>query len=105
MKNISSLFWSLSCLLFLTSCMNSENNTTNQGLDIPKKEHATLAVLWQQQAGEYKALSYQAFNLATARIMAIENKQEKPLAIITDLDETVLDNSPYSGMQIQKDLE
>lgn len=105
MKNISSLFWSLSCLLFLTSCMNSENNTTDQEIDIPKKEHATLAVLWQQQAGEFKALSYQAFNLAAARIKTIENTQEKPLAIITDLDETVLDNSPYSGMQIQKDLD
>ena len=99
MKSIKSLFCSLVVVLVLVGCSNPVGSDSS----IPKKEHAELAVLWQQHAGEYKALSHQAFNLAALRIMAFENTQDKPLAIITDVDETVLDNSPYSGMQIKED--
>lgn len=54
-----------------------------------------LSVLWQQTSAEYRALCYQAFNIATLRINAIPKKQlrRQKLAIITDLDETILDNS------------
>jgi 5'-nucleotidase (lipoprotein e(P4) family) len=58
-----------------------------------------LPVLWHQHAAEYRALCYQAFNLAEMRLAAIKVKKHKrPLAIITDIDETVLDNS-YSEAQ------
>ncbi|MDP1622724.1 MAG: 5'-nucleotidase, lipoprotein e(P4) family [Bacteroidales bacterium] len=55
----------------------------------------TMPVLWQQTAAEYRALCYQAFNLATLRINAIPAKEIKKgnLAIVTDLDETIFDNS------------
>lgn len=58
-----------------------------------------LPVLWHQHAAEYRALCYQAFNLAEMRLVAIKVKKHKrPLAIITDIDETALDNS-YSEAQ------
>ena len=62
----------------------------------------TLPVLWQQTAAEYRALCYQAFNLATLRINEIPVKELKKgnLAIITDLDETILDNSPGEAQVI-----
>ncbi len=58
--------------------------------------------LWQQQSGEYKALCYQAFNLARLRLQEIlmTNKDSIPLAVITDVDETVLDNSPSAARDI-----
>jgi 5'-nucleotidase (lipoprotein e(P4) family) len=61
-------------------------------------------VLWQQQAAEYRALCYQAFNLALLRINQIpkEKFRKERLAIITDLDETILDNS-YSEAQLIKE--
>jgi len=61
-------------------------------------------VLWQQTAAEYRALCYQAFNLATLRVNQVpkEEFKKKKLAIITDLDETILDNS-YSEAQLIKD--
>ena len=61
-------------------------------------------VLWQQTAAEYRALCYQAFNIASCRLNAIPKKKFKKqrLAIITDLDETILDNS-YSEAQLIKD--
>jgi len=60
-----------------------------------------LPVLWQQKAAEYRALCYQAFNIADLRLKEVlKNKPGKQrLAIITDLDETILDNS-YSEAQL-----
>jgi len=60
-----------------------------------------LPVLWQQQAAEYRALCYQAFNIAALRINEIPRKESRKhkLAIITDLDETILNNS-YSEAQL-----
>lgn len=59
--------------------------------------------LWQQRAGEYKALTYQAYNLAKIRLDEfMAKKGKKPKAIITDVDETVLDNSPYFVRQAGK---
>jgi len=53
------------------------------------------ASLWQQRAAEYKALCFQAYNIARLRIdEAVKHKGKKPLAIVTDIDETLLDNSP-----------
>lgn len=58
------------------------------------------AALWQQQAGEYKALCLQAYQLAALRLdQYLATKGNKPLAVVTDIDETVLDNSPYSVHQ------
>ncbi len=56
------------------------------------------ALLYQQRAAEYKALCFQAYNIARLRLDdALKQKSKKPLAIITDIDETVLDNSPYDA--------
>jgi 5'-nucleotidase (lipoprotein e(P4) family) len=52
--------------------------------------------VWQQKAAEYKALCYQAYNVAKWRLdMILQQPHDKPVAIVTDIDETVLDNSPY----------
>ena len=75
---------------------------------IPVREHSVQAVLWQQQSAEYKALCYQAFNIAKMQIdksfqqITMDNR---PMAIITDIDETVLDNSPYNAKMIEEDKE
>lgn len=67
---------------------------------------ATLyATLYQQQAAEYKALCFQAYNLASIRLnQAVNQKHNKPLAVVVDIDETVLDNSPYQAESIIKNM-
>jgi 5'-nucleotidase (lipoprotein e(P4) family) len=56
--------------------------------------------LYQQRAAEYRALCYQAFNIARLRLdAALAQPHDRPLAIVTDIDETVLDNSPYDVRQ------
>ncbi len=64
----------------------------------------TYPVLWQQTSAEYRALCYQAFNIATERInkMCKRKIRKQKFAIVTDLDETILDNS-YSEAQLIKD--
>ncbi|MEO0405597.1 MAG: 5'-nucleotidase, lipoprotein e(P4) family, partial [Bacteroidota bacterium] len=69
------------------------------------REYSVQSVLWQQNAGEYRALCYQAYNAARHQLeeQIALNSDASNLAIITDLDETVLDNSPYNAWMIQKD--
>jgi len=62
------------------------------------------AVLWQQTSGERRALSYQAFNLARLmldRDLRMNRGNRKPRAIVVDLDETILDNSPAEVMYLK----
>lgn len=57
---------------------------------------------WIQRSAEYQALCIQAYNIATERVDALpaERKQgDRPYAIVTDIDETILDNTPNSVYQ------
>ncbi len=70
---------------------------------ITSLDYSLNAVLWQQRSGEYKALCYQAFSIAKMRLtekIGLHKKDEQPLAIITDIDETILDNSPQQASDI-----
>jgi len=61
-------------------------------------EQDVMALAWMQTAAEYRGLCYQAFNLAgiiVDRALAQAKPGDKPLAVIADLDETLLDNSAY----------
>ena len=62
------------------------------------------AILWQQSSGERRALSYQAFTLARKILdqdLRVNRRIRKPRAVIVDLDETILDNEIYEGMQVK----
>jgi len=63
------------------------------------------SVLWQKTSAEYRALAHQAYNLATLRLKsALKEEHQKPLAIIADLDETVLNNSEFEALSILEGL-
>jgi len=66
----------------------------------------TNAVLWQQTSGEYKALCFQAYNFARLSLKEAlwADTSKKPNCVIVDIDETVLDNSPFQGHEIKKGL-
>jgi 5'-nucleotidase (lipoprotein e(P4) family) len=77
---------------------------------ISNLDYTTAGVLYTQKAAEYRALAYQAFNLARLRLDADFDKKnvkklpklerKMPRAIVVDIDETVLDNSPSNAKQI-----
>jgi 5'-nucleotidase (lipoprotein e(P4) family) len=70
-----------------------------------------MALAWKQTAAEYDALYYQGFNLATDRVkQAIQARpasttRDRPLAIITDLDDTLLDTRGYWRALVADGLE
>ncbi|WP_276481346.1 5'-nucleotidase, lipoprotein e(P4) family [Paraflavitalea pollutisoli] len=78
--------------------------TQAQEATIPASSVKAYPVLFQQTAAEYRALCYQAFNMAALRLQEIPRRKlrKSKLAIITDLDETILDNS-YSEAQLIKE--
>lgn len=89
-------------LLILGSC------ATPQKLSVTDSANSSLIVggkiftaAFQQKAGEYRALCIQAYNIARLRLdQALSDTTSiRPKAIVTDIDETVLDNSPYAVHQ------
>lgn len=79
-------------------------------------ERALLAGLWMQHSAEYRALCLQAYQAATRSLddaLALQGGRavvrervmedgrprwvERPMAVIMDLDETVIDNSGYQS--------
>ncbi len=59
-----------------------------------------MSSVFQQRAAEYRALCLQGYNLALFQIKTYVPQTNKPLAIITDIDETILDNSAYAVHQV-----
>ena len=63
-------------------------------------EYQVGALLWTQTSAEKAALSYQAFSLARLRLdqdFRTNRNRRVKRAVIVDVDETVLDNSPYQA--------
>ena len=91
--------------LILAGCNTTQKPDENAktkaaAYKVPSGEHMMQAILWQQLGAEHRALCYQAFNVAKNRLniaLAKKSHWKKPLAIITDIDESILDNSPYDA--------
>lgn len=90
-------------LVFTASCTIapriSVSNTNTAGSNVVT-DGKLFATAYQQRAAEYRALCYQAFNIAHQRVdEIILTKTEKAKVIITDIDETIFDNSAYEAHQ------
>lgn len=90
-------------LSFLSTAFLSCDVKFKYNVDIKKdsididNEKLLVATLFHQKAAECRALSYQAYNIAR---LILDNELRrmsltKKLAVIVDVDETVLDNSPF----------
>lgn len=93
MKRVVDFGFGLFVLLGLASCSSSSIKNQN--------EYLTGATLWFQTSGEARALLHQTFRMAR---MVLDNdlkvkrkKGELPPAVVVDVDETILDNSPFEG--------
>lgn len=88
-----------------SSCTSSKQIVTNNSAKDDLIPHGKLfSSLFIQQAAEYKALCFQAYNIAAYRLTEALNDPniKKPLAVVADIDETVFDNSPYAVAQALK---
>ena len=70
-----------------------------------ENEYIVNATLYNQLSGEYRTLAFQAYSLAKFRLNGILKniKHDRPVAVVVDLDETILDNSNFQGQLIKDD--
>ncbi len=62
-----------------------------------------MAVAWKQTAAEYRALYYQAYNIArmqVERALSTRTPGDKTLAVLMDMDDTILNTVNYWGYLI-----
>ena len=112
-KATVTIFSALASVIILTSCAPkpTENKTTESSASDNKismtyeqlrSRENTMSTLWYQKAAETKALYLQGYNVATNRLKELlKTPTEKPYSIVLDLDETVLDNSPYQVKNVK----
>lgn len=94
MKKLIFLFLGIS--IILNSCQQSNIEESKS------QDHLIMSVLWYQKSAEMKALYLQSFNWAKVRIdMSLaKNEKEVKKAVVVDIDETMLDNSPFETYSI-----
>ena len=89
-------------ILFSSSCTIAPRVIVNAP---SSSDHITVngklfTTVFQQRAAEYRAFCYQAYNIARLRIDQLPSSwRNKPFAIMTDIDETVLSNAAYQAHQ------
>lgn len=95
-------------LFLLESCQNTGASGQQEEVAVQSscEDLLTLPVLYQQTAAEYRALCYQAFNLARMQLDMDLRRAGLSLqqAIVTDIDETMLDNSPYEARCVKESV-
>ena len=95
MKTIKLVIGSIALSLAVASCCQKKASPTAE----PDMKHLLLATAWYQQSAEMRACYYQAYTMAKMALR--ENLQNhrgaKPAAVVLDIDETVLDNSPFEA--------
>ena len=102
-------------LLWLTGCHSTESMQKQGEAGALQPHDALMGTLWVQTSGEYRGLCEQAYRASGAFLetaladtkwsaaaeQAGRDISNLPPAIIVDIDETVLDNSPYQARLIQ----
>ena len=79
------------CLFFTFGCSSNK---------VSQKDHS---MYWHKNSAEYKALCLQAYNAAKNKLdIELSKNIDETLAIVADLDETILNNTPYNEMLIEE---
>jgi 5'-nucleotidase (lipoprotein e(P4) family) len=95
-------------ILLAIGCNNSSDQTQILQARIDSLEHAgscknseylMQAVLWYQRSPEMRAMYLQSYNMARVALdLNLKHPSSRnPKAVVVDIDETILDNSPYEA--------
>ncbi len=95
---------SLTALTLLAGPALAEQAAQDAGAQNCAVREFAMGLRYQQQSAEIRALQLQAYALARANLQAALDKAEDPskLAIVTDLDETAIDNSALLVRDMQE---
>ncbi len=87
MKNLVYLLFGV---IVLVSCRSESDEETVEMMGVK-------SLLWYQFSAESEALYIQGYNIASQIVKEYKSKENKlPAAVTLDIDETVLDNSPFN---------
>src|SRR5690606_11409057 len=97
----------LALIVLICSCTTQKNlnkATFQSGNLVP--DGKLFNAVFQQQAAEYRALCFQAYNIATLRLNEIlkDTSSTMPNAIVTDIDETIRSEEHTSELQSRENL-
>lgn len=89
-------------LMLAGGALSGMHAVTTQAQELNEELHNALlwAVAWKQTSAEYRALCYQAFALARIRLDQLlddRNSRSRPLAVISDMDDTMMHAASYWG--------
>jgi 5'-nucleotidase (lipoprotein e(P4) family) len=88
-------------LILVSFLLQACSSTKKQDMVVNQNEYLTASTLWFQNSAESQALYHQAYNLAKLKLdLMLKKKSKAKRAIVLDIDETVLNNSPYQGKLI-----
>jgi len=92
--------------LAIASLLSSSAVMANEA---PEKGKPLLySVAWKQTAAEYQALYYQGFNIAQMHVelaLAKHKKGDKPIAIVSDFDDTLVQPLAYWAKLVEQDID
>ena len=88
-------------LLFAASLAGCQEGTDRMN-DDSRDMSQSMAILYSHYAAEYRALTLQAYNIAEMRLLSLaaSGSDVSDMAVVLDIDETVLDNSPYQARSV-----
>lgn len=100
MRNVLSVIF---VLIILISCKEKSGIVTSSA---ENQDPLLLSVLWYQTSAEMQAMYYQGYYIAKVSLMEKlgNSDKAKPKAVIMDIDETILDNSPVEAFQAIKNV-
>lgn len=89
-----------------TGCAQDSGSTSDTDAEL--RNSLLWAVAWKQTAAEFFALCHQAYNIARLRLdltLAARISSSRPLAVITDMDDTILHAGSYWGHLVNENRE
>lgn len=91
--------------ILLSTALFSCSSTKQTTIATSNHDKLIMAVAWYQHSAEMTALYYQGFNIARQRLdQAVDtNLSARQLAVVVDIDETMLDNSPFETTLINNE--
>ena len=94
-KKLAFYFFFTAIAIFILSC---QKNQSSEVTTIPND------IKWVRSSVEYQAICIQTYRCAWEAVKIANSHLNENWAVILDVDETVLDNSPYEEMLIEKGL-
>ena len=88
------------------ACLGISGCASNGPVDSSASHDNLDAIAWLQTSAEYAAVTTGIYNAASAQLRAIayaEESQGRGMAVVLDIDETVLDNSRFQAQLVFDD--